>query len=232
MLRKALAGEKKLGISGTGLSYSAFKEVQKLTAAEMVDITDAIDAARAVKDDEEIERMRRACRIAAEVGDELADIVRPGMKEYEAAAEVSYRMQKRGASAASFATNASFGANSAEPHHSPGDDKLRKGDAVLFDFGALYRRYGSDVTRTFFYGKASKKQRQMYEVVLQAQQTAIDGIRPGMTGQGGGRLGEGRHRRLAVQGDAHPFARPRPGAGGSRRRPAGPQLRPGARRRT
>ncbi len=182
MLRKALAREEKLGISGTGLSFRAFKEMQKLTDAEMIDITDAIDAARSIKDEEEIERMRRACRIGAEVGDELADIIRPGMTEYEAAAEVSYRMQKRGASAPSFATNASFGANSAEPHHSPGDDKLRKGDAVLFDFGALYRRYGSDITRTFFHGKVSKKQRQMYEVVLQAQQAAIDGIHPGMTG--------------------------------------------------
>jgi Xaa-Pro dipeptidase len=182
MLRKALAGEKKLGISGTGLSFRSFQEAQKLTDAEMIDIGDAIEAARSIKDGEEIDRMRRACRIASEVGDELADIIRPGMMEYEAAAEVSYRMQKRGASAASFATNASFGANSAEPHHSPGDAKLRKGDAVLFDFGALYRRYGSDITRTIFHGTASKRQRQMYEVVLQAQQTAIDGIHPGMTG--------------------------------------------------
>jgi Xaa-Pro dipeptidase len=182
MLRKALAGEKRLGVSGTGLSFRAFREAQKLTGAEMVDITDAIDAARSIKDKEEIERMRQACRIGSAVGDELPDIIQPGMTEYEAAAEVSYRMQKRGASAASFATNASFGANSAEPHHNPGDAKLSKGDTVLFDFGALYRRYGSDITRTFFHGKVSKKQRQMYEVVLQAQQEAIDGIHAGMTG--------------------------------------------------
>ncbi len=182
LLRKALAREGKLGISGNGLSYRAFQELQRLTSADMVDITGAIEAARSIKDAEEIERMRQACRIGAEVGDELADIIRPGMTEYEAAAEVSYRMQKRGASAASFATNASFGANSAEPHHSPGETRLRKGDAVLFDFGALYRRYGSDITRTFFFSKASKRQRQMYEVVLQAQQAAIDGIHPGMTG--------------------------------------------------
>ena len=182
MLRKALAGEKRLGVSGTGLSFRAFREAQKITGAEMVDITDAIDAARSIKDIEEIERMRHACRIGSEVGDELPDIIRPGMTEYEAAAEVSYRMQKKGASAASFATNASFGANSAEPHHNPGDSKLCKEDTVLFDFGALYRRYGSDITRTFFHGKVSKKQKQMYEVVLQSQQAAIDGIHAGMTG--------------------------------------------------
>ena len=182
MLKKALAGEGKLGISGNGLSYRAYLDLRKLTGAELVDVTGAIEAARSIKDAEEIERMRQACRIGAEVGDELADILKQGMTEYQAAAEVSYRMQKRGASAASFATNASFGANSAEPHHNPGDSKLRKGDAVLFDFGALYRRYGSDITRTMFFGKASKKQRQMYEVVLEAQQAAIDGIRPGMTG--------------------------------------------------
>lgn len=182
MLRKSMAGEDRLGISGNALSFRAFRDLQKLTKAELVDVTDSLDASRAIKDEEEIERMRHACRIGAEVGDELADIIRPGMTEYEAAAEVSYRMQKRGASAASFATNASFGPNSAEPHHSPGGARLSKGDAVLFDFGALYRRYGSDITRTFFYGKVSRKQRQMYEVVLQAQQTAIDGIHAGMTG--------------------------------------------------
>jgi Xaa-Pro dipeptidase len=182
MLRKALAGEERLGVSGTGLSYRAFRDMQKITGAEMVDVSDAIETARSIKDSEEIERMRHACRIGSKVGDELSEIIRPSMTEYEAAAEVSYRMQNRGASAASFATNASFGANSAEPHHNPGDARLRKGDTVLFDFGALYRRYGSDITRTFFNERVSKKQRQMYEVVLQAQQTAIDGIHAGMTG--------------------------------------------------
>ncbi len=182
MLRNALAGERRLGINGNGLSYRAFREMNEITGAEMMDVSDAIESARSIKDPEEIERMRHACRIGSEVGDELPDIIRPGMTEYEAAAEVSYRMQRKGASAASFATNASFGANTAEPHHSPGDARLRKGDAVLFDFGALYRRYGSDITRTFFCGKASKGQRQMYEVVLQAQQAAIDGIHAGMTG--------------------------------------------------
>lgn len=182
MLQKALAGERKLGISGWGLSYRAFMDMKKITKAEIVDVSAAIEAARSIKDRDEIERMRHACRIGSEVGGELPDIIRPGMTEYEAAAEVGYRMQRKGASAPSFATNASFGANSAEPHHNPDDTKLRKGDIVLFDFGAQYRRYGSDITRTFFFGKASKKQRQMYEIVLQAQLAAIDGIHPGMTG--------------------------------------------------
>jgi len=105
------------------------------------------------------------------------------MTETEAAAEINYRMQKYGASAPSFGTNASFGPNSAEPHHEPDERKLRKNDIALFDFGALYQKYGSDITRTYFYGKATKEQERMYNVVLEAQLAAIDAIRPGKTGK-------------------------------------------------
>ncbi len=183
MLTEALKGANRLGICGSGLTYRMLQELRKWTSAEVVDIWKALEAARLIKDEMELERLRRACQIAAEVGNDLPQLLREGMTETEAAAEVNYLVQKRGASGASFNTNASFGANSAEPHHSPGQDRLRKGDAVLFDYGALHKRYGSDITRTFFYGEASKKQREMYQVVLEAQSAAIKAIRAGVNGK-------------------------------------------------
>lgn len=158
-------------------------ELKKGVKADFVDVWKAIEKARIVKDADEIERLREACRIASRVGDEIPSFLKPGMAEFEAAAEVGYRMQKLGASAPSFPTDASFGANAAEPHHSPGGDRIKKGQTALFDYGALYRRYGSDVTRTYFMGSASKRQREMYEIVRLAQQAGIDAIQAGVNGK-------------------------------------------------
>ncbi|MCU0861871.1 MAG: Xaa-Pro peptidase family protein [Methanomassiliicoccales archaeon] len=180
MLRGSLKGVRRMGVCGAGLTLRMLNELKGVCAAEIVDVWKAVEAARLIKDEHELECLRKACRIASEVGGELPSLVREGMAEYEAAAEVTYRMTRRGASGASFQTNASFGPNSAEPHHAPGPDRLKKGDAVLFDYGALYKRYGSDVTRTFFFGRASSRQRDMYQVVLQAQEAALGAIRAGV----------------------------------------------------
>ncbi|MEM0449295.1 MAG: aminopeptidase P family protein [Methanomassiliicoccales archaeon] len=181
MLKEALRGAKRIGVSGAGLTFRMLNELKSVCDAEIVDVWKAIEAARLVKDQKEIERLRHACRIASLVGQEIPSIITEGMKEYEAAAEVSYRMVRRGAAATAFQTNASFGPNSAEPHHSPTSDQLREGDVALFDFGALYKRYGSDVTRTFFFGRADEEQREMYQVVLEAQSAALNIIREGVS---------------------------------------------------
>ena len=183
MLESSLKGVERVGISGAGLTYRMMQEMRKWTDAEVVDIWRAVEAARMIKDEVEMENLRTACSIASKVGERLPSILKSGMTEVEAAAEINYLMQRNGASAPSFATNASFGPSSAEPHHSPGGERLKAGDTVLFDYGALFRRYGSDVTRTFFFGKASKKQRRMYEVVLEAQLAGIEAIHAGANGK-------------------------------------------------
>jgi Xaa-Pro dipeptidase len=180
---KAFKGLKRIGINGVGLTVRSLTELKRCADAEFIDVWESIEKARMIKDEEELRRLREACSIASRVGDEIPSFLKVGMAEYEAAAEVGYRMQKLGASAPSFPTDASFGANTAEPHHASGADRLKKGQTALFDFGALYRRYGSDVTRTFFAGSAGKRQREMYQVVREAQQAGIDAIRAGVNGQ-------------------------------------------------
>jgi len=170
---------KKAGICGSGLTYRALQDVKKVTQAELVDVWKGIEAARMVKDPTEVENLREACRIGSEAGKLIPSFLSDGMSETEAAAELNYRMQRLGASGPSFATNASFGPNAAEPHHSPGSERLRKGDFALFDFGALFNRYGSDITRTFFYHRVTRRQKEMYEVVKEAQQAGFDAIRAG-----------------------------------------------------
>lgn len=180
MMKDSFGHAARIGINGRGLTYSNLLDIKKAAPkAEIVDVSSAIAASRLVKDQDEVERLRKACQIASQVGEELPSIVREGMPEYEAAAEVGYRMMKLGASSTSFTTNASWGPNSAEPHHEPDDTRLKKGDMVLFDYGALYNKYGSDVTRTFVLGRAEKWQREIYEIVLQSQLEAIDAVHAG-----------------------------------------------------
>jgi len=183
IITDALKGVKNVGISGSGLTYRMLQEVHKLTKAGLTDVTKAIEHARQIKDAQELERTREACRIASQVGDMMPEMLREGMTEFEVAAEVNYRMQKGGASDTAFATNASFGPNSAEPHHSTGPSKLRKGQFALIDFGALYKRYCSDITRTFFIGSATEEQKEMYKAVQEAQLAGFAAIRAGVNGK-------------------------------------------------
>jgi Xaa-Pro dipeptidase len=180
-MKDSFGHARRIGINGHGLTYTNLMDIKRaVPKAEIVDVSYAIAASRLVKDQDEVERLRKACQIASQVGEELPSLVKEGMPEYEAAAEIGYRMMKLGASTTSFTTNASFGPNSAEPHHEPDDRRLRKGDMVLFDYGALYNKYGSDVTRTFVFGPAEKWQKDIYEIVLQSQLAAIDAVRAGM----------------------------------------------------
>lgn len=184
LLKEVLKGVKRMGINGAGLTVQNLEEIKQSTPGiETVDISKAIERTRLIKDDGEVELVRKACKIASEVADDIPDFLKVGMKEYEAAAEISYRMQKKGASSPSFDTISCFGKNSAEPHHSPNGAVLRKGEFALFDFGAKYRRYCSDITRTFIADKPDKQQKEIYEIVLEAQAAGLANIRAGVNGK-------------------------------------------------
>jgi Xaa-Pro dipeptidase len=175
---------RKIGINGQGIVYSNYLEVGRLAPrADLVDVSTGLVASRLVKDREEVERVRKACCIASRVADEMPNILRRGMTEHEAAAEIEYRMMRRGASGTAFSTNASFGPSSAEPHHGAEDVVLREGDTALFDFGCKVGGYCSDITRTFFVGEPEQWQRRMYQVVSEAQQAALKVIKAGVNGK-------------------------------------------------
>lgn len=181
---KRLAGMKRIGINSEGLTHSNYKLIKKCAkGAKLVDVSRAIEQARMMKDSEEISRISKACDIASKVADLIPDIVDAGDRETEAAAEVNYRMMKLGAEAPSFETNASWGPATAEPHYVPGSRRLKKGQLALFDFGASYRKYVSDITRTYVCGSPNPRQRRMYETVLAAQLAAIDAIHDGASGK-------------------------------------------------
>lgn len=184
LVKKRLRGMKRLGVNSEEMTHANFQFLKKCAqGAKLVNVSEAIANARMIKDPEEIRRIGKACEVASKVAEAIPDFVRSNQTETEAAAEINYKMMKLGASGPAFDTNASFGPSSAEPHYTPGNKRLKPGQFALFDFGAKHERYVSDITRTFVCSSANSRQKEMYEVVREAQQAAIDAISDGAHGK-------------------------------------------------
>ncbi len=131
----------------------------------------AVEALRAVKDEDEVDALRRACAVADRALAELAaeGALRPGRTELAVGRELDARMLALGAQAPSFETIVATGANSAVPHHRPDGTELREGDFLKLDFGATVDGYHSDMTRTLVLGHAADWQTEIYALVQAAQ---------------------------------------------------------------
>jgi len=158
--------------------YYKFKNMFPKT--NFFDVSEAFAKTRVVKDEFEINIIKKACEIVDKVIGKIPEFLHEDMFEYELAAEIDYFMQKNGADKSAFETISSFGKNTAEPHYTHGNTRLKKGDFVLCDFGACYRKYNSDITRTFVFGKANDKQIDMYKTVFEAQRIGFEKIKPGV----------------------------------------------------
>lgn len=134
---------------------------------------------RRIKDREELRVIREAVRIAEQAFTATRRSIRPGQTEREIAARLEYEMQKRGASGSAFPSIIAEGANGALPHAVPGSRKVKRGSAILIDWGATYGFYRSDLTRMLFVGSIPPKIRKVYSIVLEAQEKALAAIRPG-----------------------------------------------------
>lgn len=136
-------------------------------------------ALRRLKSAGELTVLRRALRVAEEAFEAMVASIRLGQTELELAARLEYEMKRRGASSPSFPTICAEGPNAALPHAEPGRRKVKKGSAILLDWGARVDGYCSDLTRMVFIGSIPAKLREVYDVVLEAQKRAIAAIRPG-----------------------------------------------------
>ncbi len=145
-----------------------------LEGAEFIELGDRLMRIRNRKEPFEIELMKKANAIAEKSFLELLNHVKPGKSEKELASYFDYLMAKNGSYGLSFDTILLTGKNTSMPHGVPSDDKIKNGDFVLFDFGATYEGYHSDMTRTVAVGNATDVMKEMYALVLKAQ---IAGIR-------------------------------------------------------
>jgi Xaa-Pro aminopeptidase len=140
-----------------------------------------VDQLRAVKDASEILRIRDAARVGSEVMEETIRLVRHGVTELDLAAEIGYRMRRKGASGESFEAIVAAGPRSALPHARPTARQIGRNELVVLDLGAILRRYCSDLTRTVYVGRVPSRVRRWYQAVLEAQAAGRDAVKPGVT---------------------------------------------------
>jgi Xaa-Pro aminopeptidase len=148
----------------------------------IIDPATIVHELRVVKSPEELEIMQKAADIAAEAHCEAMKAVRAGMREYEVEALIEQIFRRHGAAAPAYTSIVGAGANATVLHYINNDGELRDGELLLVDAGAEYKGYASDITRTFpINGRYSKAQREIYDLVLKAQMSCVDMVRPGVT---------------------------------------------------
>lgn len=165
----------------TVAELNSLKKVFGFCKVEAKEETDeAINKLRALKTEEEIENIKKAQKIAEAAFSHILKFIKVGVTEKEIALELDFYMLSHGAEAVSFETIAVSGKNSSMPHGVPTDKKIENGDFITMDFGAVYKGYHSDMTRTVIVGQPTEKQKEVYNTVLKAQKEALAVLKSGV----------------------------------------------------
>jgi Xaa-Pro aminopeptidase len=150
---------------------------------ELVPLDNVMVNLRKVKDDHEIDLVRKSIGIAEEAFTAIRDEIKVGQSESYLAGLLEFEMRSRGASGASFPAIVAAGSNSSLPHYRPQETLVQADQPLLFDWGCIHKGYCSDLTRTFMMGRVSPRMKKIYQVVLEAQLAVIAFLRPGVTTQ-------------------------------------------------
>ncbi|HSI73485.1 MAG TPA: Xaa-Pro peptidase family protein [Fimbriimonas sp.] len=191
---------RKLGVKKVGFeastTYGQFKKWNDKLGVSLEVAPDLVADLRMLKSEEEVDRLRKACVISDAAFSHIIKFIQPGQTELEVATELEMFMRKQGSEAA-FPIIVVSGERSARPHGKPSEKKLEDGDFVTMDFGAKYKHYNSDMTRTIVVGKASDRHKKVYECVLEAQIESLHAMRPGVLARDVDRLA----REILAQND-------------------------------
>ena len=173
-------GLKKIGFESGAMVYSQYQLLKKiLKGVTLVPVDGLIEQFTSVKTDEEIDHINSAVKFTDKVFSKILEVIKPGVREIEIAAELTYMQRKEGASGNSFEPIVASGPNGAFPHAQPTDRKIKSGDLITLDFGCVYKGFCSDMTRTIGVGKLSAESKKIYETVLTAQLLATDAVKEG-----------------------------------------------------
>ncbi len=176
-------GSRRVGVEEESLPVGSFRKLQSAVDSGEVVPVEGLERIRWRKSAEEVAAIRRAAEVAHEAFSAVLPLVRPGAAEREVAAELEHQLRVRGSARTPFDIIVASGPRAALPHGVASERVIGEGEFVTLDFGAVVDGYCSDCTRTVVTAPASQRHRDAYEVVLAAQQAALAGIRPGMTGR-------------------------------------------------
>ncbi|BBW95636.1 M24 family metallopeptidase [Geobacillus icigianus] len=176
-------GINRLGFEQENVTYAAHQTYQEAIGAELVPTSSLVEKLRLIKSEAEIKIVKEAAAIADAAFAHILSFIRPGVTEIEVANELEFFMRKQGASSSSFDTIVASGYRSALPHGVASEKTIERGELVTLDFGAYYKGYCSDLTRTVAVGDISAELRTIYEVVLEAQRRGMAGLKAGITGK-------------------------------------------------
>lgn len=173
---------KRLGIEQDAMTVGQYRAYEKEVEAQLTETSGIVEKLRLIKDESEIKIMKEAAAIADAAYAHIQTFIRPGRTEREVANELEMFMRSKGADSSSFDMIVASGLRSALPHGVASDKVIESGELVTLDFGAYYKGYCSDITRTLAIGPISDELRQIYDTVLRAQLAGVEGIRAGITG--------------------------------------------------
>ncbi|WP_017548878.1 M24 family metallopeptidase [Salinicoccus carnicancri] len=174
-------GYESVGFEGEHVNFNTFDRLD--STFDLIPLTAEIEKIRMFKTSDEVDLIRRACSIADETYEYILKYIQPGMSELDVRNEVENYMRKLGAEGSSFDMIVASGVRGALPHGVASDKLIESGEMVTLDFGAYYKGYASDITRSFGVGSVTEEMEKIHHIVLESQLASLDRIGPGMTGR-------------------------------------------------
>lgn len=170
----------RLAIEAAHMTVTEFRKLETDLAATLLPSENVVEKLRHIKTEEEIELIKVAAQIVDEAFEHILQFIKPGVAELDIATELEYVMRKKGATSSSFDTIVASGVRSSLPHGVASEKKIAEGELVTLDFGAIYKGYCSDITRTVAVGNVRAELREIYNIVLEAQKRGVKEIKAGM----------------------------------------------------
>lgn len=170
-----------LGFEPHSLTFEQYHRLRKeLKGVKLISTKGLVERLRVIKEETEIDLIARAAKLGDRSFQHILSFIKPGVSEWEVALEIEYFMRKNGSGSMGFEVIVASGPNSARPHAHTSRKKLKTGEFVKLDFGAVVDGYHSDMTRTVVLGKATEEQRRIYTAVLDTQKVVLSHLKVGL----------------------------------------------------